>query len=538
MMRNNTLFVLFLGACGLFLFACKGKVETPAAPATMLTNTEQHRPQFHFSPAAHWMNDPNGMVFYEGEYHLFYQYYPDSSVWGPMHWGHAVSTDLAHWEHLPIALYPDSLGFIFSGSAVIDWNNTTGFGKDGKPPMVAMFTLHNMPKEKAGQKDCETQGIAYSNDRGRTWTKFSGNPVISNPEKDRDFRDPKVIWVENSKQWVVTLAVGDHTEFWGSPDLKKWEHLSDFGKEYGVHAGVWECPDLFPIKVEGTGEQRWVLFVNINPGGPNGGSATQYFIGNFDGKTFTLDPDVAPAVAKGHALWLDEGKDNYASVSWSDVPKSDGRRLFIGWMSNWEYANKVPTTVWRNAATLPRSLTLNKTEAGYRLFALPVKELEALRGKSYEIPKTEISGLLDLSKNLGFSPAQSEMTLEFDLTNAAGTNLGVELSNAKGETYRIGYDAVKNQFYSDRTKAGDHAFSPEKFATGLHTAPRVSKDKTLRLHLFFDVASVELFADNGATVMTELYFPSEDFNQVKLVAEGGKAPLTKGTAYQIQRIWK
>ena len=536
MTKNSSFFILTLSVLGVFLYACQGKlVETQART----TNTEKHRPQFHFSPAEHWMNDPNGMVYYEGEYHLFYQHYPDSSVWGPMHWGHAVSRDLTYWDHLPIALYPDSLGYIFSGSAVIDGNNTSGFGKGGKPPMIAMFTLHNRLKEKAGQNDFETQGIAYSNDRGRTWTKFSGNPVISNLNKVRDFRDPKVVWVEGSKQWVVAIATGNHIGFWGSPDLKKWTHLSDFGEEYGVHStGAWECPDLFPINVDGTGETKWGLFVNINPGGPNGGSATQYFIGDFDGNSFTLDPDFAADVPKGRGIWLDEGKDNYASVSWSDVPKSDGRRLFTGWMSNWEYANVVPTTVWRNASTLPRSLTLVKTDAGYRFLSQPVKELEKLRSKSCEIPPTQISGSLDLSEKLGFTPSQSEMILEFDLTNADGTKFGVELYNSKGERYRIGYDSDKNQFYSDRTKAGDHSFSPDKFATGLHTALRVSGDKTLRLHLFFDVASAELFADKGATVMTELYFPSEDFNQVKLFAEGGKSLQVKGVVYQIQRIWK
>ncbi len=534
---------------GLFC-ACQGKQPSPSEPQTATSahsvNHELHRPQFHFSPPSQWMNDPNGLVFFEGEYHLFYQYYPDSTVWGPMHWGHAISTDLVHWEHLPIALYPDSLGYIFSGSAVVDWNNTSGFGQNGKPPLVAMFTLHNMDREKAGRNDVETQGIAYSNDRGRTWTKYTGNPVISNPEKDRDFRDPKVVWDDASKQWIVVLAVGNHTEFWGAPDLKHWVHLGDFGQEYGAHGGVWECPDLFPVKVDGTEETKWVLIVNLNPGHPNGGSGTQYFVGNFDGKTFSSDPGFAKLVPKGTGIWLDWGKDNYAGVTWSDIPKTDGRRLLIGWMSNWEYANKVPTSTWRNATTLPRELVLKNTSEGYRLFSLPVKELEKIRSKSYEIPPTEISSSLDLTNQLGFSPEQSEWVLEFTVPSAladgsktsakAVGTVGIELSNSKGEIYRILYDASQNRFVSDRTKSGDFSFS-DKFAPTIHVAPRFSKEGTLRLHLFFDVASAELFADQGATVMTELYFPSEVFNRARVFAEGGKASLTQGTVYQLKRIW-
>ncbi len=247
----------------LFLFAILfAACQQPApAPETAPTTTqkqgyygEQHRPQFHFSPEQMWMNDPNGMVFLDGEYHLFYQYYPDSTVWGPMHWGHAVSSDMVHWQHLPIALYPDTLGYIFSGSAVVDWNNTSGFGSTEKPPLVAIFTHHLMEGEKAGRTDYQHQSIAYSTDKGRTWMKYEGNPVLPNTRKIKDFRDPKVMWDEGSKQWVMALAVLDHVEFWGSPDLKKWAHLSDFGKEFGSHGGVWECPDLFPITVEATGD--------------------------------------------------------------------------------------------------------------------------------------------------------------------------------------------------------------------------------------------------------------------------------------------
>ena len=531
----NTFIILLLGC---LIWSCdQMAVQNQAAEptASVVTYQEPHRPQLHFSPKEKWMNDPNGMFFYEGEYHLFYQHYPDSTVWGPMHWGHAVSTDLVHWQHLPIALYPDSLGFIFSGSAVVDWKNTSGFGENGQPPLIAIFTHHNMEGERAGRSDFQYQSIAYSNDRGRTWTKYKGNPVVPNTENIRDFRDPKVIWDDATSQWVMVFAAKDRVKLWGSKDLKRWEHLSDFGTNYGVHTGVWECPDLFPMTVDGTGEKKWVLLVSINPGGPNGGSGTQYFVGNFDGKNFTLDPTYTASVSAEKTVWLDHGRDNYAGVTWSDVPKEDGRRLFIGWMSNWEYATIVPTEVWRSATTLPRSLMLKKTSEGYRVFSQPVKELEALRSTSKKIESTEITSSLDPTQQLGFSPSQMEMVLDFETEDAAA-NFGVELSNSKGERYRIGYDAAAHQFYSDRTQSGDLAFS-EKFGAKVHTAPRISQNKNIRLHLFFDVASVELFADGGATVMTDIFFPGENFTSVKIYAEKGKVKLVNGEVWRLNGIW-
>lgn len=532
---------------GLLSAACKDKPSPPATsqPTPTVVNgyDEKHRPQLHFSPPSGWMNDPNGMVFYEGEYHLFYQYYPDSTVWGPMHWAHAVSKDMVRWEHLPIALYPDSLGYIFSGSAVVDWNNTSGFGKDGKPPLVAIYTYHDMAGEKSGRKNYQSQAIAYSNDRGRSWTKYAGNPVIPNHANLPDFRDPKVIWHEGSKQWVLALAVRDHLQIWGSKDLKTWSHLSDFGKEYGSHKGVWECPDLFPMTVTdpvtgtSSGEQKWVLLQNINPGGPSGGSANQYFVGQFDGKNFTLDPDFEPFVRGEKAVWVDHGRDNYAGICWSDVPASDGRRLFLGWMSNWDYAQVVPTGVWRSAMTLPRALELKKTPVGYRLFSQPVKELESLRGLNFPIEKTSVEGALDLTDKLGFSPTLSEIELEIELPKNAGGMFGIEVSNSQNERYRVGYDVAKKSFFSDRMNAGDASFS-KKFLTGVHFAPRILEGNTLRLHVFLDVASAELFADGGSVVMTDIFFPQEDFKQLKLFAEGGKVQVVGGKVHQLKGIWR
>ncbi len=272
------------------------------------TYSDPYRPQIHFSPKEHWMNDPNGMVFYKGVYHLFFQYYPDSTVWGPMHWGHATSKDLVHWKQQPIALYPDSLGYIFSGSAVIDQQNTSGFGKNGHPPMVAIFTHHDPKGEKEGRNNFQNQSLAYSLDEGKTWTKYAGNPVLKNPGI-KDFRDPKVRWYEEGKKWIMTLATLDRIDFYSSKNLKTWTKESEFGKDLGAHGGVWECPDLFPMNYKG--KTVWILIVNINPGGPNGGSATQYFTGDFDGKTFIP--------YQTDTRWLDYGPDEYAGITWSNT---------------------------------------------------------------------------------------------------------------------------------------------------------------------------------------------------------------------------
>lgn len=506
---------------------------------------EPHRPQLHFTPQEKWMNDPNGMVYYEGEYHLFYQYYPDSTVWGPMHWGHAVSEDLVHWEHLPIALYPDTLGWIFSGSAVVDENNTSGLGKDGKGPLIAIFTYHNSVMEKAGRQDYQYQGIAYSNDKGRTWEKYAGNPVVPNTTPIRDFRDPKVSWYENGGYWLMVFAAQNRMMFWKSPNLIDWEFLSDFGETYGTHAGVWECPDFFPMKVVGDGATKWVLIASINPGGPNGGSATQYFVGDFDGKAFTLDETFKPDVAAEKAIWLDYGRDNYAGVTWSNIPESDGRRLFIGWMSNWQYAREVPTEKWRSASTLPRKLELHRLPAGYRVFSTPVKELQQLR-RNEKVLAGSTMDKTTLPLESFFAPAAApeknasgtyELILNFLITSPEASPFGVLLNNDLGEAYRVGYDPGNQAFFSDRRESGDHSFS-EAFADKVTRAPRVVQSDTVQMHLFFDHASAELFGDEGATVITDIYFPGEVFNQISLFQETvGGVKFIGGKFYALEGIW-
>jgi fructan beta-fructosidase len=457
---------------------------------------EQHRPQIHFTPRTGWMNDPNGMVYYNGTYHLMYQHYPDSTVWGPMHWGHATSKDLVHWEHQPIALYPDSLGYIFSGSAVMDMANTSGFGKNGKPPMVAIFTHHNPQRAKEGRIDVESQSIAYSLDEGKTWTKYSGNPVLKNPGV-RDFRDPKVIWLEEEKKWIMTLAAQDRITFYSSPNLKDWTRESEFGKDLGAHGGVWECPDLFPLVHEG--EKHWVLIVNLNPGGPNGGSATQYFVGSFDGRQFTP--------YQTDTRWLDYGPDEYAGITWSNT---GDRKIFIGWMSNWQYANVVPTKTWRSAMTMPRELRLEKVGEALLVASSPVAELNTITGQAVGLETGTVK--------------KQEGPAKLELKAGAADDISVTLSNSRGQKLVIGYDKASNNYFIDRSQSGKVSF--EKGFAARHTAPRLATTAGMNLTLLIDKASVELFADDGLTVMTEIFFPDEDLSTVSVqAADGSKISL-------------
>ncbi|HET6253658.1 MAG TPA: glycoside hydrolase family 32 protein [Puia sp.] len=458
---------------------------------------ERWRPQIHFSPKAHWMNDPNGMVYFKGIYHLFFQYYPDSSVWGPMHWGHAVSTDLMHWEEQPIALYPDSLGYIFSGSAVVDERNTSGFAtKPGDTALVAIYTQHDPVGAAQGRKDFQNQSIAYSLDNGKTWVKYAGNPVLRNPG-ETDFRDPKVFWNAAGREWIMVLAVKDHVEFYGSPDLKAWRKKGEFGKDKGAHGGVWECPDLFPIS-DDHGHSTWMLIVNINPGGPNGGSATQYFLGDFDGRKFV------PSTAG--VRWLDYGPDEYAGVTWSNL--GGDRRVFLGWMSNWLYGQRMPTAPWRSANTLPRDLQLEQVGDSLYVKSIPVGELNQLASRPAQNRKFPAS----ISK-----PAE----IRFHTTNH--TSFGLVFFNAAGDSVVVGYDEADRRYYIDRRHAGV-SMGPD--FDRIYTAPRISQDSLIRCTVFLDASSVELYADGCLTVMTALVFPTQPYNRVTLrpkyahIAEG------------------
>jgi fructan beta-fructosidase len=459
--------------------SAQSQVETNAK----LTNESLYRPSFHFTPKQGWMNDPNGMIFLNGQYHLFFQHYPDSTVWGPMHWGHATSSDLVQWKEQPIALYPDSIGMIFSGSAVLDNNNTSGLGRGGIAPLVAIYTQHYMPGEKAGRTDFQNQSIAYSLDEGKTWTKYAGNPVLKTPNI-KDFRDPKVIWHAPTQKWIMSLAVADHVEFYSAPNLINWTKESELGKNAFAHGGVWECPDLLHFNING--KTIWVLLVSMNPGGPNGGSATQYMVGDFDGHTFKpYSNDIK---------WMDYGPDNYAGVSFSNV---EDRNILIGWMSNWNYANVVPTEKWRSAMTVPRELSLieqnnkNANSNDFLLVSSPVKEMK----KAF----SEIMSKENVIPN------------RIDLKEMKAVDFEIILSNTFNEKLVVGYHADKKQFYIDRTKAGVSNFN-DGFAA-VAVAPRLSFATNMDLSILLDKTSIELFADGGRTVMTTLFFPVHPYTK-------------------------
>jgi sucrose-6-phosphate hydrolase SacC (GH32 family) len=640
---------------------------------------EPWRPQFHFTPAKNWMNDPNGMVYYDGEYHLFYQYNPFGDKWGHMSWGHAVSRDLVRWEHLPVALREENDVMIFSGSAVVDWRNTSGFGKDKKPPLVAIYTGHYT------KKPLQNQHIAYSNDLGRTWTRFAGNPVLDLGE--RDFRDPKVFWHEPTGRWVMAVAwpVQRKVRLYASPNLKEWTHLSDFGPA-GSTVGIWECPDLFPVDVEDKkGGRKWALIVNVGSGAPAGGSGCQYFIGDFDGKQFTLDPAMARAefvpqgkvladfendygdwkaegdafgdapaagtlpnqqpvtgfkgrrlvnsyrqgdrtqgtlmsplfeitaahlnfliggggheetrvellvdgkavrTAKGreeerlrwhawdvrelrgnsaririvdrhsggwghinadHFLladeparsaeetvsWADWGRDFYAAVSWSDIPERDGRRLWLGWMSNWEYANDVPTSPWRSAMTIPRALSLRKTDAGWLLLQQPVKELEQLRGKPIQAALKDVRAGADLSE---LKPvAAGPFELEADLMPSVDAVFHLKLLTGAAEETVLHVDVPNRKLTLDRTSSGRMDF--HKRFPGAAVAPVRLIDGRLKLRLFVDTSSIEVFVNDGETVVTSLILPSAGDRRLDLAVAKGELRAADIRAWKLASAW-
>jgi sucrose-6-phosphate hydrolase SacC (GH32 family) len=645
--------------------------------------SEPFRPQYHFTPEKNWMNDPNGMVFYEGEYHLFYQYNPFGDKWGHMSWAHAVSPDMVHWKHLPLALAEEDGVMIFSGSAVVDWKNSSGFGKDGRPPLVAIYTGY-----RASDK-LQFQCIAFSNDKGRTWTKYSGNPVINLNSKE--FRDPKVQWHEASKRWIMTvsLSVEHKVQFYGSTNLRDWTLLSEFGPA-GATTGVWECPDLFELPVEGTLEKRWALVVNIGSGSVAGGSGGQYFIGQFDGTKFVADQDsvlkpmpefvpvgkiiadfegetygdwkvtgdaFGPGPAKGRfanqnpvagyrgerlvnsfiqadaatgtltspefvvlqpfinfligggahketrmdllvdgkavrtasgkdnerlgwaswnvaefagrpaklqivdehkggwghvnvdqimladaparaaseaALWFDYGADCYAAVSWSDVPAADGRRLWIGWLSNWQYAQEVPTAPWRSAMTIAREVGLRKTADGIRLVQKPVREQAALRGKHSVFKGGDVVAVNAWLAANKIQGNQLELVVEFD---PASTGVqGVKLFKGAKEETVVGVDRDGGGVFVDRTRSGNVSFHPV-FAA-IHNAPLAVRDGRVKLHIFVDACSVEVFVNDGEIVFTDLVFPSPASRGVEFFASASGAKIGSMDVWTLKSSWK
>ncbi len=465
-------------------------------------NVEKYRPVFHHTPQYGWMNDPNGMFYHDGTYHLYYQFNPYGSMWGNMTWGHSVSKDLVNWEHLPAAITADQWGTIFSGSAVVDKDNTAGFGEDA---VVAVYTSAGITQK---------QSIAYSNDGGLTFTKYDGNPVITAPQ---ECRDPKVFWNEEAGCWNCVLVSPLEYEAWfyTSPDLKNWTKESEFGG-HGVTSAIWECPDLIKVTDPETGVTKWVLIININPGGPAGGSATQYFVGDFDGRTFVCDS--APEVVN----WLDYGKDHYATVSWSHAP--EGRAMVIAWMSNWQYATQLPTRQFRSANSLARDLTLLKNADGsYRVGVLPSKEMEVLRNEN-PVTKSFTAGASGRSVALPSALCEIDMTF----TYAKGSKVTFRLSNAEGEHADLVYDGTSYTF--DRSASGIIDFSND-FA--VPTVAPASADKVQNVRMILDVSSIEMFDGKGWWAMTNLVYPTVPFDRIEVISENGNCRVKSLKMYNL-----
>ena len=498
---------------GLTLVACAAALTCGRRTHSTGTYQEPLRPQFHFTPASNFMNDPNGLVYYKGEYHLFYQHNPFGQTWGHMSWGHAVSRDLLHWEHLPVALREEGGVMIFSGSAVVDRENSSGFCQaDGadRSCLVAIYTGHGLGKQ--------TQNLAYSNDRGRTWTKYAGNPVIDLGLKD--FRDPKVFWHEPTRRWVMVTVLADQhkVRFFGSADLKRWERLSDFGPA-GATGGVWECPDLFALPVDGDpARTKWVLDVDINPGGIAGGSGGQYFIGRFDGTTFVNDNP------PGHTMWVDYGKDFYATISFADLPESDGRRIWMAWISNWLYANQEPTVIWRGAQSVPRALSLRQLPDGIRLVQAPVAELTTLRTTA---APAVVADRVEL-------PGSAE--IEIEITRGNWREAGIRLANAAGEEVVFGVTSKPLEVFVDRRRSRRRSF--HKDYPGRHAGPVRWRDDKITLRVFFDRSVVEIFANDGETVLTERVYPTQPLDRLELLpAKNEGRTATSARLWTLRSVW-
>lgn len=480
------------------------------------SNREKYRPAYHHTPLYGWMNDPNGMFYKDGVWHLYYQWNPYGSKWQNMTWGHSSSKDLVTWEHQPVAIEANGLGAVFSGSSVVDTENTAGFGENA---IVSLYTSADVS---------QIQSLAYSEDNGRTFEIYPGNPIIT---LESEARDPNMFWNNDTKCWVLSLAHAlDHEMlFFTSADLKKWTLQSAFGKGIGAQDGVWECPDLFKLKVGGTDEEKWVLVCNINPGGPFGGSATQYFVGDFDGRTFNADTDVNGNVP---TKWMDYGKDHYATVSWSDAP--DNRRTLIGWMSNWQYAAEVPTMQYRSANTLPREAGLFKGADGQiYLSSTPVPELIKLRDK-------EVININN--KSIGKNPREfalpasndgvCEILLDLDCKKA--DSIDIDIANKAGEFVTLRYNSSDNTLSFDRRHSGIVDFSQDFPAVTV--APTFDNSKKVSLRIFIDKSSMEVFGNGGKFVMTNLVFPTKTYSTISIAAKGGNAKIENLKVYSIKEL--
>ena len=481
-----------------------------------ISNREKYRPAYHHTPLYGWMNDPNGMFYKDGVWHLYYQWNPYGSKWQNMTWGHSSSTDLVNWNHHPAAIEANGLGAVFSGSSVVDTENTAGFGKNA---VVALYTSADLS---------QIQSIAHSVDHGHTFEIYPGNPVIT---LESEARDPNMFWDTANNRWVLSLAHAlDHEMlFFTSPDLKNWTLQSAFGKGKGAQDGVWECPDLFKLKVDGTDEEKWVLVCNINPGGPFGGSATQYFVGDFDGTTFKADTDADGNIP---TKWMDYGKDHYATVSWSGAP--DNRRTLIGWMSNWQYAAEVPTLQYRSANTLPREAGLFKNADGQiYMSSAPSPELVNLRDKEIVKVNNKSAGR---KKRVFSLPVSNDGVCEIllDLDCRRADSVDIRIANNADESVTLRYNSSDHTLSFDRRHSGIVDFSQDFPAVTV--APTFENDKKISLRIFIDKSSMEVFGNNGKFVMTNLVFPTMPYSTLSISATGGSAKIENLKIYSIKEL--
>ncbi len=521
-------FLIF--SCLLVLYSCtqtaENAVTTKISSDSNTYYREKYRLAYHFSLEQNWMNDPNGLVYYQGEYHLFYQYNPKGTTWGNMSWGHAVSTDLVHWEHLPVALEMEDGVMIFSGSAVVDRDNSSGLCESADGCLIAIYTAHT--------DEMQNQAIAYSNDKGRTWTKYKGNPVLDLGKKD--FRDPKVFWYEPEQKWVMAVALPQEhqIQFYTSINLKEWKLMSAFGPQ-GFVEGIWECPDLFELEVAGSNQKKWVLLVSYNTEVEEKGSEMQYFVGDFDGKTFTNDN------TNDLVLTLDDGPDFYAGVTWNNAP--DNKRLLIGWLNNWKYANDIPTSTWRSAQSVVRELALQEYPEGIRLVQQPVEALQKLRqahtheenmnlkeGESVlalnNINGTQIEIIAEFAYESIDTPAEADML---------AAEFGFKVFKGQSQETVIGYDIASQSLFVDRTQSVDTTFAGNFAVKSVGLMPTDSG--TVKLHIYVDHSSVEVFGENGYITMSNRIFPDPQQDGVEVYAIGGKVKLNSLDIWELASIW-
>ena len=495
-------------------------------------NTEKFRPVYHHTPLYGWMNDANGLVYKDGEYHLYFQYKPYGSKWGNMHWGHSVSKDLVHWEHLAPAIARDTLGHIFSGSSIVDQENVAGYGAGN---ILAFYT-------SASDKNGQIQCLAFSKDNGRTFTKYEKNPILCPADGLRDFRDPKVFRYEPEDKWVMIVSADKEMRFYDSKNLKDWNYMSSFGEGYGVQPCQFECPDMVELPVDGDlNRKKWALIVNVNPGCYFGGSATQYFTGNFDGTKFSCDSQ--PNVTK----WLDWGKDHYATVCFSNTGE---RTIAVPWMSNWQYCNIVPTKQFRSANALPRELSLYTQDGEIYLSAVPVPEIKTLRKEKKEIPAFTVANDYHIDSLLADNDGAYELALE--ITVGEAEIMGFNLFNDKGEKVDIYFNLPEKRLVMDRTKSGIVDFGKKSVSHEIEVHDRrkttsinyiddfalatwapIKKENKYTLDVFVDKCSVEIFLNGGKVAMTNLIFPSEPYNRMCFYSKGGSFQVDSFKAYRL-----